>query len=462
MLDDTPETPDWWLLRLGRQLRERHKKLDVWWDWYRGDHPLPHVPAKAEHAFREFQRRARTNFLGTIASAPVHRMSVLGVTDGAGEEDREAWRWWQQNKLDSRQKLVYRTAMALGEGYVSVGSDPQDPRRPVITPEHPRQVIIEHDALGRPAAALKAWHDDIYGVGRAEVHIPGYLIRYRTPDDRPCGGRLPWGPDSWVQDGEPQKAGDIPIVSFPCLPELGEEPEPLFARVIDIQDRINLGVLNRMTAERYSAFRQKWVTGHKFATRIDPVTGLTLAENPFVPSPGAVWASEGTDVKFGESSQTDLLGYLKTHESDVRDMLVITHTPAYYFASQLINISADTVNALDINHLAFVREQLATFGEAWEDVNSLAAGVAGVERDYTESEIRWQDPRQGNPAVMADMATKLKAVGYPLPVIAERLGESPQAIRRISSGQAAEALLLPPLLPAAAAATPAPAQVVEE
>lgn len=465
MLDDTPGTPDWWLLRLGRRLRERRPEMDRWWDYYRGHHPLPELPKNAGDAFRDFQRKARTNFCAPVADASVHRLTVLGVTDSTGKPDDDALRWWQANRLDSRQKQLYRTVMSQARGFAIVGPHPTRTEEngrpsPLITVEHPRQVIVEYDPVtGDVVAGLKAWYDDVYRVGRASVLLADQVVRYTTGQRGP--GRLPWGRESWVPDGEPQPhdLGLPPVVEFACRPELMEEPEAEFARVLDVQDRMNMGVLNRMTAARYSAFRQGWVTGHKFAKRVDPATGNTVVtEMPFIPSPAALWASEGTDTKFGQLDATDLSGFLKEHESDVRDMLVMSHTPAYYFASDLINISADTVNALDINHIAKVMEHQAGLGEAWETVIALAARQAGLERDYTQAEVRWQDPRQLNPSVLADAAVKKSAIGYPLSILAEEMGESPQRVRRITSAAAGAALLAaataPVHVPAPAAALP--------
>ena len=445
-------------------MRDRQKDLDRWWDYYSGRHPLPSLPKNAAQAFLDFQRKSRTNFCRPVADAPVHRLQVLGVTDAQGQADDDALRWWQANKLDSRQKLLYRTVMAQAQAYVIVGPHPRrvepddGPPSPLVTAEHPRQVIVEHDpATGERAAALKAWWDDVHRVGRATVYLAGGLQRYVTPQRR-GPGQLPWGPESWEPDGdfEEHDLGAVPVVPFECRPDLMEDPQPEFAGVLDIQDRINLGVLNRMTAARYSAFRQKFVTGHKFRKRVDPATGLEVVEQPFVPSPSAIWASEGENARFGQLDATDLSGFLKEHESDVRDMLVLSHTPAYYFASDLVNISADTVNALDVNHLAKVGEHQSTFGESWEDVLALCARQAGVERDYSQSEVRWADPRRLNPSVIADAATKKSSIGYPLAILAEDMGESPQRVRRITSAAAGAALLASTALTAPAAQQAAP------
>ncbi|WP_162908371.1 hypothetical protein [Allorhizocola rhizosphaerae] len=125
---------------------------------------------------------------------------------------------------------------------------------------------------------------------------PG-IPRHRLPtgDDHPrfvAEGRAPVthederhrsrvsGITSWQQVSQVKNTyGVVPIVPFPCSPDLGEEPEAVFAGVLDVQDRINFGILNRMTAERYGAFRQKHVTGHKFKRSTDPDTGMEIVES---------------------------------------------------------------------------------------------------------------------------------------------------------------------------------------
>lgn len=462
MLDETPDldNPDYMLLRLGRRLRKRQGVLDEWWRYYIGRPPLPELPKKAEQAFIDFQRKARTNLCGVIANSTVHRLRALGVTRQDGEPDMAAARWWQLNRLDSRQKLVWRVAMSQSVGYMLVGPHPTRVEgngrpSPLITPEHPRECIVERDPeTGEPYVGLKAWHNDVDGFGYAVVLYDDTRFVYRTKE-RCTPNRLPWGPDSWVplDDGVPHDLGRLPLVEFARMPDLGEDPEPEFAAVMDIQDRVNMGVLNRMAASRYSGFRQKWVRGHKFARKLDPATGIKTVEQPFVPGPNTVWVSEGENAQFGQLDATDLRPFLEEHASDVRDMLIISQTPAYYYAGDLVNISADTVAALDLLHVAKCREHIAAFSEGLEDVMSLAAAQAGVPEDYAEARVRWARPEYLSPAVKADAATKLKSIGYPLDIIAEDLDETPERVRRINASAAAAALLGASLLPAVPAPT---------
>lgn len=455
---DTPGHPDWWLLRLGRAIDDRQRTcLTNWWRYYINDPPLPQGPHRATEAYRDFLKKTRNGLAKPAVDAKVNRLALIGLADVDGRSDREAWRDWQRNRMNARQKQLFRVACALSVGYVMVGPDPRDEAAPLITVEHPRETIVDTDpATGQRRAALKAWYDDVDRRAKAVLFLGDRIHRYDTGVR--SAPTVPWSHSVWSartgEAGEPNQLGEPPVVEFAFLPDLGEAPQAAYATGIDLIDRINLGVLNRMTAERYTAFRQRYVIGHRFSRKTDPATGLEEVAQPFRPDPGSLWATENPQAKFGEFSQTDLFGYLKTYESDVREFLFLTSTPAYYMPGDLINVATDTVLALEQMHVAQLEELQAVWGEGFEDVFTLAARVRGRDVDYSEAEVRWQSPRQINPAVVADMGAKRREIGYPLTMVAEDMGESPTRIDRLRSETAGEALLAALSAPPAAA-TPA-------
>ncbi|MFC6936715.1 hypothetical protein ACFQHO_44910 [Actinomadura yumaensis] len=67
---------------MGRRLTDRQPNLRVWWDYYRGEPPLPQGPKKESEAYRDFQRKARSNFCLEVADSSVNRLRVIGIADG--------------------------------------------------------------------------------------------------------------------------------------------------------------------------------------------------------------------------------------------------------------------------------------------------------------------------------------------------------------------------------------------
>jgi len=442
--------PGWWLLRLGGDLRKRWTRMQRWDRYFTGKHPLPNVAETADlRAFREFQEKARTNLCPVPVDATVARQLVKGINDGNGKQDAEAWGWWQRNRLDSEQKLLYRLMGRHGIGYVMDGLYPGDDTRPLITIESPEQVIVEHDPeLKEPRAGLKAWWDDVAGCARAILWwrtgstINRQAFRSKESESRSSHrtGKVTWSAAFWDLDGDAAIVTDIPIEEFGRMAHLGHDPVPEFHPMIDTQDRINLDMLNAMVTSRSTSAQQAWATGVKVVKEFDAATGQERPVNPYPRRADGTWINENPDGKFGYIPAGDVRSILEGLQFNVRLALLQTATPSYYVPSQLVNVATDTVMALAEMHIAKVLELNTGVGEGWESVLARVARRLGVDRDFSGHEMVWMDPKQVNPAVLADMGTKYKAIGYPLTMVAEKVGDSPATIERLRTEAAAEQL----------------------
>ncbi len=436
-----------WLARLGPRLLERQELIGYWRRYYEGDQDLPAGPNQHVEAYRRFQKLARTNLCYLCAESRVHRTQVIGFRDVDGDDDA-IWRLWQAAKLDARQFAIWRKAYSLSSAYVIVGADPDRASKPRVTIEGPENVIVETDPADRSRrlAALRLWHDPIIKRWLATLYLPGtryhWVSKAESRGNDPVVGRLKFSADSWELRAEPGRSlPDVPVVPFLNGDE-GAEPMSSFARGIDVQNRLNLTLLNRLTAERYAAFRQRFLTNYE--PELDDATGLPVA--PFNPGVDQVWTVPppepgAPETKLGDFQQTDTSQMLRGVESDMRAFAAVTLTPVYYLPGDLINIGADSIAALDAGHVADVKQSMATWGEGLEEVLQLMADVAGLDRDLSQSEIVWARPENFQPAVVADYASKLRAAGVPLPMVAEEIGWTPQRVAQLRAEQATDAFL---------------------
>ncbi|GEL19351.1 phage portal protein [Pseudonocardia asaccharolytica] len=445
MAESTDLSPVEWLGTLGPKLLARREKVEVWRRYYEGDHDLPVGPGQHKDAFIRFQKLARTNLCRLCAESMVHLTQVTGYRDVDSSDDA-VWRLWQQARLDGRQFGIWRKAYSRSAAYVVVGVDRRDRRRPLVTIEGPENVIVETDPADarRRLAALRLWHDPLARRWFATVYLPGWRYRYRTKAQyktAEVGGPLRFTPDRWEATAEPARSlAEVPVVPFLNGDE-GEEPAAEFAAGMDVQDRLNLTVLNRLTAERYGAFRQRGLLN--FDPEEDPVTGLPVP--PFNPGADAVWTVPppepgDPEPKLFDFAQTETSGILRGAEADMRAFAAITITPVYYLPGDLVNIGADAVAALAAGHQAKVRQRHAQWGEDLEEVMQLMADVAGLDRDLSNSEIVWARPENLNPAQVADYAVKLVGAKFPITMVAEEIGWSPQRVQQLRAELAADAL----------------------
>jgi hypothetical protein len=454
-----------WLARLGKQLLARRPAVDYWRRYYEGDHDLPSGPSQHKEAFERFQRKARTNLCLLAVESMVHRMRVVGVRPGGAsartQTDNPVWALWQAARLDARQFAIYRKAASRSAAYAIVGVDPRDSARPLVTIEGPETVIVETDPADptRRLAALRLWHDGIANRWLATLWLPGVRHHWQTVQKSSLTSPVSFKASVWEERTEPARS----LPGVPVVPFLnGDEdtaPVAEFDVGLDIQDRLNLTVMNRLTAERYAAFRQNALMN--FTPEEDPVTGLPVA--PFRPGADQIWTIPpgepgDPETKLVSLPQTDTSNMLRAVEADMRAFAAVTLTPVYYLPGDMVNIGADAIAALDAGHVSKVIQRTTQWGEGLEEVLQLMADVAGLDLDLSAAEIVWARPENFNPGQVADYATKLTAAGYPLPIVAERIGDTPQQVDQLRAEMAASSLrarLAAPPEP------PAPARALE-
>lgn len=464
MAEATDLTPLEWLARLGRQLVHRQERVHYWRRYYEGNQDLPAGPDQHKDAFRRFQALSRTNLCLLCAESMVHRMQVTGYRDNTGQQaGNPVWRLWQQAKLDARQFSAYRKAFSRSAAYVTVGVDPRDTSRPRVTIEGPENVIVESDAAdaNRRLAGLRLWHDPIARRWMATLYLPGERYHWQTAQEyKHCNQSdllFKWDPSAWELRTDPGRSfAEVPVVPFLNGDE-GEAPVAEFDVGIDVQNRLNLTILNRLSAERYAAFRQRYMTNYEVDE--DPVTGLPLS--PFKPGTDQIWTVPPPEpgqpeTRVGDFAQTDTSQMLRGVEADMRAFAAVTLTPVYYLPGDLVNIGADSVAALDAGHVAKVRQRMALWGESWEEVLALMAQAAGITADLSQGEVVWARPESFQPAVVADYMSKLVAAQVPLPMVAEEVGWSPQRVDQLRAEMATNAFLAAATAPQPAA--PAPGQ----
>jgi hypothetical protein len=465
--DSSSLTPLQWLERLGPMLVERQDRIAYWRRYYEGDQDLPSGPQQHLEAYKRFQSLARTNLCGLCAESMVHRTQAIGFRDNSGpmdaEPDNAVWDLWQAARLDARQYSIWRKAFSRSAAYVTVGVDPRRAKVPRVTIEGPENVIVETDPADpqNRLAALRLWFDSIEKRWMATIYLPGERYHWQTtaqassdPELSPMVS-LRFDPNKWERRGEPGRSLPVvPVIPFENADE-GEDPVAAFDVGTDVQDRLNLTILNRLTSERYAAFRQRYLTNYNLEN--DPATGLPIA--PFKPGVDQLWVTPPPEPGeppsvMGDFAQTDTSMMLRAVEADMRSFAAITITPVYYLPGDLVNIGADSIAALDAGHIAKCKQAMAWFGEGLEEMLQLMADVAELDRDLSTSEIVWARPENFRPAAMADYLSKLTTAGVPLPMVTEEIGWSPQRVEQLRAEKAADAFMAALAAPPAAAESP--------
>lgn len=460
MLNDTktPQSPGWWLIRLGNRLEKEVARMDRLDAFRRGCPPIPTGNHKMRETYRRFQHLSRTAFANLVVETVLERLKITGFRTGSTEtqnEDHTAWEWWQINHMDADSGLVHRAAVTMSRAYVSVGRDPDIPGQPVVCGEDPRQTIHESSPINRRKlrAVMKTYWDDVYSCHRAVLSLPDKIWYFKTEQkiqQKVENGKL-WSASSWQIDTDQYPDGNAanelkepPYVVFVNRPDLDGNGLGEFEDVLDVLGRIDVTMLDRMVISAMQAYRQRWATG---------VNTRDANGNPidtYEPGADLLWEVPGKDAKFGDFPPSDLTQVIKAIESDVQYLAAVTRTPPHYLLAGITNVSGDALGAAETGLVCKLFERQVEYGESWEEVNRLV-GKLMLNTVAPDAEVIWKDPQFRTLSEIADAVQKLGAAGMPWRARMEIFGATPTTIDRWEAQRAADALLSDSLAPLALA-----------
>lgn len=462
-----PGSPGWWLNRLAQQLVARRPLIRNLRAYMDGRAPLPEGAEGCREAYRRFQKFARTNFAELVVEAVQERMIPTGFRTGAdGDENGDdlARQVWHANNLDIFAPDVHTDMLAARAGYTIVG--PPEDGVPVITVEDPELVITAHDAR-RPQqviAGLKMFRDDVLEREFAYLYLPGQVFVASRRADDPT---LPPGDDfeshrqpeislhGWDWDEErsgPLPAGledVVPVARFRNRRGLGE-----FETHLDVIDRINYVVLQRLVIAAMQAYRQRAIEEGDTPLPEADESGNTIDyATLFKPGPGALWQLPA-GAKLWESQTVDLTPLLSAAKDDIRDLAAVTRTPLSMLLPDGQNQTAEGANFAREGLIFKTHDRIkrATYG--WNRTLSIAFRFMGeTERaNILDMETLWKPPERLTLSERADAASKAQDDFPWRSRMAEIWGMSPEAISRMESERVADAMLAASLAPPPGAA----------
>lgn len=428
----TPGTPEWWMHRLVYRLMDRQSRYDWLEAYVEGNHPLPDGDERYIKAFKSMQRKARTNYIGMITTTPVERMKVKDFLIN-GEVSDELTDWWNENNGDFQSPVMLMTAAALGNVYIKVVKGTPGPfstGKPKFQAKDPRTTITEEDPNDPlvTRAALEMWADDATGTMYAILTLPDKTYYFNGPNviecnklDRPgltqrlttFGGG---GFNLVAQSDTPY--GIVPIIRIDWIPSFKGISKAEAEDVIDVQDRINSTVLDRMKISNSHAYPQRWAKGVKVPKGREGQT-----KPPFDPGSDKLWAVENDDAQFGEFGEADIRQILEAIRDDVADMAAITKTPAHYLMGKMANVSGSTLDQAEAGMISKTRSRTTAVGSGYSRLAKTS--LIYMDRpDLAQAhvEVCWYDPAYHSQAESADAMLKHTQAGVPLVVAANRFG----------------------------------------
>ena len=374
--------------------------------YYDGDAPLPEGAEGQSRAYRRFQRKARLNLAQLAVAAVRERMKIGGFRTGATDDengDNEARRLWKANHLDVYSADLHTNLLKFGEAYAIVGY-PEGREYPLVTVEDPRQVhaLTSPEDPSHVLAAVKVFSEG--GLHYAYFYYSDQILVYTKPSDTSAFDIDKWEWNESASAANP--LGEVPVVKFTNADGRGE-----YEPYLDIIDRINHMILQRLIIATTQAFKQKYIKGD-FPTHDQDGNEIDY-NGLFEASPGAMWVLP-PEADIGEMDQASMQDIINAVRADVQDFAAVTRTPMHYLSPDGANQSAEGA-ALAREGLVFKTEdRIARATVGWTKVMSLMFRWVGDETraNLLDLEPLWKPAERYSMAERADANTKFQDMPF--------------------------------------------------
>lgn len=471
-----PDSPLAWVDRLYARLQRRRPGVKKSFDYFLGDQPLAYASLQWKQFHGDRYKNFSDNWCGVVARSAVDRMRIDGFrlsdsTDQLTPDEQQLWTDWNRNEMGSESSQGFLTATIAKRAYTLVWGNVDD--EPVVTWEHPDQVIVDRGPLGDLRRALKTWVDED-GTEYATLYTPTEVWKYERKsyfaptvvgaDGRRTDSGL-YLPSTFAADGGwkprevpdepwplPNPLGMLPVVEWLHMPLLGGEPLSAINGAMASQDAINLLWAYLFNAADYASMPARVVTGAEppkvpvldengqvIGSRPAKLEDVAQGRLLFLPGKGTQkpnigqWDPAKLDV-FG-NEVTRVLGHLAAQ----------TQTPGHYLLTneKFANLNGDALTAAEVPLVTKVARQEADFNPSAKRTAALMAlvrGKRGLAQDILAAEgrrfVQWANPAMHSESQVADAATKDRSVGMSLRTVLEkRYGmtepEIEQEMRRI-------------------------------
>ncbi len=401
---------------------EQRAETVVYDQWARGEQERSlYIPKhyNTNDEYDDLMERSPTPWLALGISSLVQTIFMDGIKREGSNDTLKSYDIWRQNQSNRRQNALYRGAFAHGESFVL--------SLPGVIP-----LSGETSARWRGLSRLttSAWYEypddewcqfaihaekdvDADGNPGWTVELIDEVATYRFQVEGDGDRKEDW---TYVTTEE-HDTGVPPLVRYTNMTDLDGRHTGEVEPFIPIAKRIDQSLFDRLIVQRFGAWKVRFITGLQ---RPKGMSETQAQADLFKMKVNDFLVAESKDTKFGTLNETQLDGFIKAREADIRDYAAVSQIPPYMLLGLSANLQAESLAAARSALMAKSAERRENFGESHEQLFRLSAKQTGnvEEMRAFDMEVRWRDTEVRPLSQAADALGKLAAqVGVPLEML---------------------------------------------
>lgn len=370
--------------------------------YYEGTRRLQQIGLSVPPELRTFEMSA--NWCRTYVDTLTNRLSMRFFYNQGDKSSIEALReGWDANNLDSQSLLHHRETLILGRGFVSVGSNEEDPEHPLIQVESAREISVDIDPRHRRLRSAARFY------GADENSAEAKFATLYEPDRTRWLERTSAG---WnVVDQDDHRLGRVPLVMFLNRQRLGSwDGVSELTDLMPIVDGNARALTDLQLAIEVHAVPKRFVLGAKTEDFQDPSGNPMPKWEAYQTS---LMALEDASAKVGQLDAADLKNFHETVAMYGQLAASVTGLPLRFFGQTSVNPASEgAINADESGLIKHVETVQSLYGDNWSWVMGLYERFrTGSWTEGTQIKAEWFDPATPTYAQRADALTKQYAGG---------------------------------------------------
>lgn len=391
-------------------------------NYFYGAHRQPYTPKEAASEYKELARRSITNMVPLIVSNLAQLLYVEGYVPSYAKdagENAPTWAVWQANRMELRQRPLWRGMLRYGVAYTSTVADDngRGDGLPTITLHSPQRMMAGFEDPAndeRPICAIERIGPKNKATKYRFWRSDGSWLDFRVREDDKGNKR-----NEYIGEGD-SGLDHCAIVRHTYDLDINGRYLGEIQPVVTLQDRLNQTVMDRMVVQTYSSFKVRYATGMDIANDAERIK---LSASRMLVAPDE-------DTKFGAIPETPLDGFIKASAVDQETLSAAGVIPPHYFTGELNNLGPEAIAEARAAMEAKASEIKHSAGEGVKQVHRDIAELLGLAADSVdyEAQVLWHDAQNRSLSQVADALGKLATMlGVPVTELWSRIPGVTQA-----------------------------------
>jgi hypothetical protein len=399
-------------LRLMRSLDQRLSSTH-WSDalsnsYYEGEQALETLGLAVPPELQRFT--TVVNWPAMVVDTVAERIKLKGfVRPGEDEIDDVLAEGWDANNMDSDQHLLWNDMLVYGRGFVTVGTNENDPEHPLISVESPREMAVEVDTRTRKVlGALKLYSSEqpLDPQMRAmSTTLDPDLATLYLPDSTVWMALIE---GKWVEmDRDDHNLGTVPVTPVLNRRRTGRWfGASEMTRAISLTDAAARALTNLQIAQETHAVPQRYILGASKGDFVDQDGNPLPVWSAYF---SGIWASGNKDASVGQFSASDLRNFTETVNFYGAKIAGIYGLPPQYVGNSSSNpASAEAIREAKEGLLMRAEAKMDSSGDALGRTMALYERFrTGSFPDGNRIKTLWFDAATPTLAARADAVMKL-------------------------------------------------------